>query len=375
MELQCSGPGERTLVKSKKFLELGRTQPMHRSAYEGLKERLLARLNGLTLVPTTFTWQDEEEREEVAMVGSWGQWVLLYTLKRMSATSWQTCINLPPGKHEFKFLIDGTWKLSGQYDIVDDTVGTNGNNVIEVDAPRVAQTQEEDELLCKEAIQVLEGEDRVQFMELRDQIESMDMHLKSATVQSENELSRMVDVPVAAGEEKIAKPPLLLLRAHSAMNESLSYFRSLLPRSQIMPAILHKLSPLQAAYRRLVAALKQQVEDHVPKPYRDLACSFLDALFPIFIFLRTEDGNRLLAALETQQLVSVVQKMPIELVLASMCAFYSLLVVDVIYRWLLTLVNVAEHLPVDVEKVSIQRLASYHRQDPKFDRKTTLLSS
>ncbi|EKX43638.1 hypothetical protein GUITHDRAFT_110435 [Guillardia theta CCMP2712] len=258
---------------------------MHRSAYEGLKERLLARLNGLTLVPTTFTWQDEEEREEVAMVGSWGQWVLLYTLKRMSATSWQTCINLPPGKHEFKFLIDGTWKLSGQYDIVDDTVGTNGNNVIEVDAPRVAQTQEEDELLCKEAIQVLEGEDRVQFMELRDQIESMDMHLKSATVQSENELSRMVDVPVAAGEEK----------------ESLSYFRSLLPRSQIMPAILHKLSPLQAAYRRLVAALKQQVEDHVPKPYRDLACSFLDALFPIFIFLRTEDGNRLLAALETQQ--------------------------------------------------------------------------
>eukprot|EP00960_Hanusia_phi_P035766 751927-Hanusia_phi.AAC.1 len=131
MELQCSGPGERALIRSKKFLELGQTQPMHRSAYEGLKERLLARLNGFTLVPTTFTWEDEEEHEEVAMVGSWGQWVLLYTLKRANLTSWNVCINLPPGQHQFKFLIDGTWKLSKLYGIVDDTVGTNGNNMVE----------------------------------------------------------------------------------------------------------------------------------------------------------------------------------------------------------------------------------------------------
>eukprot|EP00960_Hanusia_phi_P045145 757047-Hanusia_phi.AAC.1 len=42
---------------------------------------------------------------------------------------------------------------------------------MQVDAPRVAQTQEEDEILCKEAIRVLEGEDREQFVELQDQLQ------------------------------------------------------------------------------------------------------------------------------------------------------------------------------------------------------------
>jgi len=40
--------------------------------------------------------------------------------------------NVPPGTHQFKFLVDGEWKLSPGFEVVDDDVGTAGNNIVSV---------------------------------------------------------------------------------------------------------------------------------------------------------------------------------------------------------------------------------------------------
>jgi hypothetical protein len=40
---------------------------------------------------------------------------------------WELSINLPPGEHQFKFLVNGNWRLCSMYQKVDDGVGTDGN--------------------------------------------------------------------------------------------------------------------------------------------------------------------------------------------------------------------------------------------------------
>ena len=39
------------------------------------------------------------------------------------------------GEHQFKFLADGRWRLSPNYSVVDDSVGTSGNNKVHVCVP------------------------------------------------------------------------------------------------------------------------------------------------------------------------------------------------------------------------------------------------
>ena len=51
---------------------------------------------------------------QVDIVGEWGSWVVLHALTRSSDNSntWSVTINIPPGTHQFKFLVDGTWMLA-----------------------------------------------------------------------------------------------------------------------------------------------------------------------------------------------------------------------------------------------------------------------
>jgi len=64
------------------------------------------------------------------------------------------------GSHQFKFLVDGNWMVSPDYRIVDDHVGTSGNNEVDIPMPASPMdAQDYDAELCEAAIQAL-GDDR-----------------------------------------------------------------------------------------------------------------------------------------------------------------------------------------------------------------------
>jgi hypothetical protein len=69
------------------------------------------------------------------------------------------------GEHQFKFLADGKWSLSPNYCVVDDSVGTTGNNKLQVSVPigttavgangsRYLDHEAQDDAALKAAIQV-----------------------------------------------------------------------------------------------------------------------------------------------------------------------------------------------------------------------------
>ncbi len=93
-------------------------------------------MNGTRLVKTTFqfdTWGTSPK--EVAVVGEWGGWLALHDLKYCGqGSTWTADVNVPVGMQKFKFLIDGEWKVGNRYGIVDDGVGSCGNNFLEVSA-------------------------------------------------------------------------------------------------------------------------------------------------------------------------------------------------------------------------------------------------
>ena len=49
------------------------------------------------------------DAREVAVVGSFSGWQEIRPLKKSKAGVWQTWINLEPGEHEYRFLVDGSW--------------------------------------------------------------------------------------------------------------------------------------------------------------------------------------------------------------------------------------------------------------------------
>ena len=128
--------GEQALLVSRKYGEIGGNQHLLQDPLDLLKERLLARLQGNVLVATTITFRSRStdllKAREVVVVGSWAQWVLLHAMTPSEPDAWEVTLNLPPGEHQFKFLVDGQWLRSADYDTVDDSVGSDGNNVLQV---------------------------------------------------------------------------------------------------------------------------------------------------------------------------------------------------------------------------------------------------
>jgi hypothetical protein len=129
---------EKALLRSKGFEDITEgIQAMPQVGHDTLgliKERMLARLNNVTLVETEIVWRTQEGQDikEAAVVGSWGGWLTLHHLEEQAPGYWSTSLNIPVGKHVFKFVIDGEWRNSGSYDIVEDSVGTGGNNLLKV---------------------------------------------------------------------------------------------------------------------------------------------------------------------------------------------------------------------------------------------------
>lgn len=53
---------------------------------------------------------DAPEAKEVAVTGSFCDWDDRYDLKRREGGRWKRTMNLPPGRHEYRFIVDGEWR-------------------------------------------------------------------------------------------------------------------------------------------------------------------------------------------------------------------------------------------------------------------------
>ncbi|KAJ2702245.1 hypothetical protein FB645_004340 [Coemansia sp. IMI 203386] len=95
---------------------------------------------GTEKAQTTIVWPDGTP-DSVGIRGTFGidaqqWWQETIELRKTEADRYSVELDLPPGKYEFKFVINNTdWRVNSQmYDSVDDGSG-NTNNVLEVVAP------------------------------------------------------------------------------------------------------------------------------------------------------------------------------------------------------------------------------------------------
>lgn len=61
------------------------------------------------LVPVVFTYTDPLA-SSVYVAGSFNEWSpAVAALAQVAPGSWQLELSLPPGRHEYLFVVDGTW--------------------------------------------------------------------------------------------------------------------------------------------------------------------------------------------------------------------------------------------------------------------------
>lgn len=59
----------------------------------------------------TFSMEDEQAHE-IAVSGDFNEWNRnSHPMKRNGNNSWKKIMMLPPGKYEYKFLVDGEWRI------------------------------------------------------------------------------------------------------------------------------------------------------------------------------------------------------------------------------------------------------------------------
>lgn len=49
------------------------------------------------------------DAKEVAVAGSFNNWVTSRPMKRNKDGTWMTWMNLEPGRYEYRYLVDGQW--------------------------------------------------------------------------------------------------------------------------------------------------------------------------------------------------------------------------------------------------------------------------
>ncbi|KAM3727463.1 5'-AMP-activated protein [Dirofilaria immitis] len=81
--------------------------------------------------PVVFKWQGGSQAGGVYISGSWDGWKKMTPLCR-STQDFSTIINLNPGRHEYKFFIDGKWVVDENAAKTDNKFGGQ-NNVIAID--------------------------------------------------------------------------------------------------------------------------------------------------------------------------------------------------------------------------------------------------
>jgi 5'-AMP-activated protein kinase regulatory beta subunit len=86
-----------------------------------------------TLVPAVFTWT--HGGKEVFITGSFNQWLGKIPMHSVSTKEFSLVIDVPPGKHFYKFIVDDEWRFAPDQPTETDNEGRI-NNVIEVRAYR-----------------------------------------------------------------------------------------------------------------------------------------------------------------------------------------------------------------------------------------------
>uniref|UniRef100_A0A1I7VWA1 5'-AMP-activated protein kinase subunit beta-1 n=1 Tax=Loa loa TaxID=7209 RepID=A0A1I7VWA1_LOALO len=81
--------------------------------------------------PVVFKWQGGSQAGGVYISGSWDGWKKMTPLCK-STQDFSTIINLNPGRHEYKFFIDGKWVVDENAAKIDNKFGSQ-NNVIAID--------------------------------------------------------------------------------------------------------------------------------------------------------------------------------------------------------------------------------------------------
>lgn len=68
------------------------------------------------------------EEVEVSLIGSWSDWLEVERMRLSEDGAWwEKEVALPPGKHSFKFLQDGEWRLTEEWPVEPDAVGEGMN--------------------------------------------------------------------------------------------------------------------------------------------------------------------------------------------------------------------------------------------------------
>ena len=65
---------------------------------------------GQTLIPQRFEYRDPDARN-VTLLGSFNGWDPVATpMRRKTDGLWIATVRLQPGRHEYKYLVDGEWR-------------------------------------------------------------------------------------------------------------------------------------------------------------------------------------------------------------------------------------------------------------------------
>lgn len=94
---------------------------------------ILTMLSGAVLAqPVGFAYEAPRAKA-VYIAGSFPPaWLKRYPMTRGPHGRWQTVLDLPPGRYEFQFLVNGTWHVNPDYSTVDDGLGGRNNVVLVV---------------------------------------------------------------------------------------------------------------------------------------------------------------------------------------------------------------------------------------------------
>lgn len=83
----------------------------------------------LCIKPThTFMLKDERTAHDVKVAGTFNHWTG-YSMKK-TADGWELDVNLPRGKHLYKFIVDGKWIIDPGNPLWEDNEFHNGNSVL-----------------------------------------------------------------------------------------------------------------------------------------------------------------------------------------------------------------------------------------------------
>jgi CubicO group peptidase (beta-lactamase class C family) len=84
---------------------------------------------------TTFRLKGFPDARMVVLAGSFNKWNTSQTLFAREGNEWVSRIDLAPGKHTYKFIVDGEWMVDPNNTVTEDDGSGNINSVLVVKAP------------------------------------------------------------------------------------------------------------------------------------------------------------------------------------------------------------------------------------------------